>query len=661
MSGWEHPSIVELLEQLYAFDESDRVEVKAGSEIGKSILETVVAFANEPNLGGGYLILGIAEDKSNPKRYEVIGVTDLDKLKNDLSSQCRSTLNATVRIRSWAEEVDGKTVLAFYVPEADSNLKPIYRKAVGLPKGAFRRGPSGDIRCVDQDIKELYRQKNATEFDTTIPADAEMDDIDPEAVNLYRTERAKANPSAEELGWSDAELLKSLGCVKRERGQLKPTVSGVLLFGKQTALRRLMPAVRVDYIRVSGREWIENPHHRFDTVDLRDSLFRLIRRSVAAVMDDLPIAFNLPQGEIARKDRPVLPVDVVREAVVNALMHRNYQKHQPVQIIRYANRLEVRNPGYSLKPFEQLGEPGSISRNPAIAAILHETHLAETKGSGIRVMRTLMEKAGLELPQFHSDRHGDEFRATYLFHHFLSEQDLEWLARFNGINLTDDQRKALVYARETGRVSNKEYRELNKVNIVEASQELCGMRDLGVLESKGSGRATYYVLSDEYASRERELNLLDMLALVPEDGMSLPEEKASKSGKLVNKSDEFTQKPVNPETNYVDQPGTTRKLTIPRDAIIEGLRKSYEKRLGITANKPLRGDNIRRVVRYLCSQRACTASQLANAVEKNPQYLKEAYIFPMIKAGELEYLYPDKLNHPKQAYRTSRKTEDEDQ
>jgi ATP-dependent DNA helicase RecG len=161
---------------------------------------------------------------------------------------------------------------------------------------------------------------------------------------------------------------------------------------------------RVDYIRVPGREWVPDPDRRFDTIELRDPLFRLIRRAQAAVLDDLPKGFALAEGDLQRQDKPVIPQRVIREALVNALMHRSYRSHSPVQIIRYANRLEIRNPGFSLKSPEHLGEPGSEPRNPRIAAVLHETRFAETKGSGIRVMRETMEQAGLTPPLFESDR-----------------------------------------------------------------------------------------------------------------------------------------------------------------------------------------------------------------------------------------------------------------
>ena len=138
----------------------------------------------------------------------------------------------------------------------------------------------------------------------------------------------------------------------------------------------------------------------------------------AAILDDLPKAFGLAEGDLQRKDSPVVPQRVIREAVVNALMHRSYRSHAPVQIIRYSNRLEIRNPGFSLKSPEHLGEPGSLPRNPKLAAALYDTRYAETKGSGVRVMREMCDQAGLAPPLFESDRSNDGFVVRLFFHHF---------------------------------------------------------------------------------------------------------------------------------------------------------------------------------------------------------------------------------------------------
>jgi ATP-dependent DNA helicase RecG len=84
-----------------------------------------------------------------------------------------------------------------------------------------------------------------------------------------------------------------------------------------------------------------------------------IPRLINQVMTDIPQVFALEEDEIRRKDNPIIPRKVVRESIVNALMHKDYLVTSPVQIIKYANRTEFRNVGYSLTPQEQLGLPGS--------------------------------------------------------------------------------------------------------------------------------------------------------------------------------------------------------------------------------------------------------------------------------------------------------------
>ena len=222
------------------------------------------------------------------------------------------------------------------------------------------------------------------------------------------------------MRWSDRDLLQALNAIRRDGlGVWRPTVAGLLLFGRAPALRRHFPMTRVDYIRVPGREWVPHPERRFDTVELRAPLFQLFRRTQSAILDDLPKAFGLDDGALQRTDTSIIPLRALREVLVNALMHRSYRTHAPVQVIRYSNRLEIRNTGFPLKSPEHLGEPGSVLRNPVIAAVLHETRFAETKGSGIRAIRETMNRAGLMPPLFESDRGQDQFKAVFFFHHFL--------------------------------------------------------------------------------------------------------------------------------------------------------------------------------------------------------------------------------------------------
>ena len=514
----------ELLESLTLLDENERIEAKRAQDVGKSLLETICAFANEPGMDGGWLLLGVAPDEQALfPGYAVEGVTDPDKLSADIASQCASVFNMPLRVDIRTESLEGKPVIVVSVPEAAPQAKPIYFKSTGLPRGAFRRIGSTDQRCTEDDLEALYASRQHESFDAGLVAGAELDDLDEKVIADYRAARAEANPDAEELRWADLELLQALNAVRRDAsGAWKPTVAGLLLFGTAVALRRSFPMTRVDYIRVPGREWVPHPERRFDTVELRAPMFSLLRRIQAAILDDLPKSFGLEEGQLQRSDQPVIPLRALREVLVNALMHRSYRAHAPVQVIRYANRLEIRNPGFSLKSRDHLGEPGSMSRNPHIAAVLHETRFAETKGSGIRAIREAMDKAGLVPPLFESDRGQDQFSVFFFFHHFLGEEDLRWLGQFRDLHLGNEDARALVVAREAGGIDNATYRALNKVDTLTASNALRRLRDAGLLSQQGKGSATWYQPTGKLTKTDGLSSDLGALSSTPEGLSSNP-------------------------------------------------------------------------------------------------------------------------------------------
>jgi ATP-dependent DNA helicase RecG len=309
----------ELLQQLNDLDENTRIEAKTAGEIGKSALETVCAFANEPGLGGGWLLLGASlEEGTLFRQYSATGLGDPDKISCDLTSQCATVFNRPLRIQIESGQVNGRNLLAVFVPEAEPTEKPIFFQNRPLPADAFRRIGSTDVHCTTDDLAVLYQERRGEAFDATVLRDSSLTDLDPAAIAEYRRLRAEANPSAEELRWNDEELLYALHCVTREGTVLRPTIAGILLFGTSQALRRWFPMMRVDYIRVPGREWVPDPERRFDTVEIRAPLIQLIRRTRASILDDLPKAFSLPPGQLHRKDIPLVPDRVIREAIVNS-------------------------------------------------------------------------------------------------------------------------------------------------------------------------------------------------------------------------------------------------------------------------------------------------------------------------------------------------------
>lgn len=609
-----------LFKRLNAQDENVRIEAKTASSIDKAIMKSVCAFANEPGLEGGHLLLGVAPGSGGLfPSYEVVGINNPDKIQSDLASNCASRFNKTIRPEIETEELKGKTVIVVFVPEKDASAKPIYFKNRGLPAGAYRRiGPS-DQKCTEDDLQVFYQDREG--YDSSVINDASMDDLNADAIERYRSLRENVNPAAAELELKDQELLKALGCLKD--GPI--TVAGLLLFGKRTTLRRLMPMVRVDYIRVPGNIWIEDPDQRFTTIDMRGSLLEVVNRAVNAVNDDLPKGFLLEEGLLQAKNVG-LPTKALREAIVNALMHRSYQKNSPLQIIRYNNRIEIVNPGYSLKPEEQLGEPGSETRNPHIAAVFHETNLAETKGSGIRAMRKLLEDAGMAPPTFESNRSEDTFTARLLLHHFLSEDDIAWLAQFNAGSLSDSQKRALIFLREVGAIDNPTLRQLSDLDVLGASGELRALRDKKLIKKKGKGRSTYYVPGPNFTDDSAPLE--SHSAPVKEEGS-----KPSKGHSA----------PV----NYDDSapPGSDSAPAISKDELPEEVR-GYLNDIGKRASEK----QMNLFLLSVCQWKDMKLQRIAALLDRQPKYILQKYIQPLMQDEKLDYTIPDMPNHPKQKY-----------
>lgn len=613
----------ELLGMLQNGDESERVEAKQSTDkVGESALESISAFCNEPGLNGGYLVLGLKRSETNSRpHYVVSGVSNPDKLQSELVNLCRQNFNIPIRPAIDVIPHSNGSVIVAYIPEAENHEKPIYIKSKGKEKGAFRRiGPTDQI-CTREDIDLFNRQRSQKKFDETALNHASWKDFDSQAIEAYRRRRKEINPHAKELEWTDQDLMIGLGGAVEIKDELKPTVAGIILFGSEIALRRLFPiAARIDYLIIDGKEWVPSPQKRYSqSYEFREALILAIPRITTHIMRDIPNAFSMQTNGIYRQDIPLIPDIVIREALCNAVMHRDYLAGQSVQIIRYANRIEFQNPGYSLKPENQLGLPGSISRNDRIGLVLHDLNIAETKGTGIRTMREGMNEANLSVPFFESDRESNKFVLTLLSHHFFNEKDLQWLKLFSAFDLSSEEARALLVVREMGAITNADYRNVNCVDTLSASASLRRLRDCGLLESKGKSSQTYYV---------------------PGKTIALEEAKAFNIGLSSRLTPQITSLSTELTPNTVVLPSEFESLPLDLSTELAALssRSSPEK--------------INNLILKLCDFKSYKLPELANLLNRHNVYIRQNYLMPLIKMGKLEYLFPHQPNHPQQAYRT---------
>ena len=314
---------------------------------------------------------------------------------------------------------------------------------------------------------------------------------------------------------------------------------------------------------------------------------------------------------------------MIREALANAVMHRNYLQHSPIQIIRYSNRIEIRNVGHSLKPISELGMPGSKPRNPTLAAVLHDLNLAEAKGTGIRTMRRLAAEAGLTLPEFNSSRESDDFRATLFLHNLLTEDDHAWLRSLTAEPLDAEEIKVLIYVRATGAVDNTACRDFSGLDTLAASRVLRRLRDRGLLDKQGGGSRTHYELAP--------------LANPPAGTANL-------AGQLPNEDPSGQAKP------YGDSANPHMKSTESPDELHMEIPEPLRLRIEAAGKKP-RQPVLPGLIRDLCALRPFTAAELSALLGgRDAGELKRLHLKPMREIGELNLLYPESEKHRYQAY-----------
>jgi predicted HTH transcriptional regulator len=342
----------------------------------------------------------------------------------------------------------------------------------------------GLIRKVYASLVECLENRGAlrsTPFDDSVCDGATLRNIDNTQVTAF-VETAEAKGRLTLKGSRAPKAVLQNFNLLRD-GQ--PTNAAMLLFGKDP--RKFFNNAQVHCFHFHGTEKrkpiaSQQPYEGrlLEVIDQAvEFVLGKIDRSVGtrATSTQAPIEFEIP--------RPV-----IAEAIVNAVAHRNYRHNGFVQVIVFADRIEVWNPGElppGLTP-DLLRKPhGPIPRNPLIAEPLFRVKYVEKAGTGTTDMIADCRDAGLPEPDF--EQRGPHFVVT-LWRNWLTD---EVLARYN---LNDRQKQAVSYAKVTGRINNAQYRDMTGISARTALRELRQLTDIGIFAKVGgTGQSAHYVIA----------------------------------------------------------------------------------------------------------------------------------------------------------------------
>lgn len=221
---------------------------------------------------------------------------------------------------------------------------------------------------------------------------------------------------------------------------------------------------------------------------LRSPIYEQVDKAEQFVMEHINRSARIKPGQVERQEKWEYPLNAVREAITNAVVHRDYFSTSNTQVRIFDDRLEVWNPGTLPEgiTIEDLkGKHESKPQNPLLAHLFFLIKYIEQWGTGTNRIVKLCEEYELPEPEFEDT--GSSFIVTLR----KSRVSEEWV---EALDLNERQREAVDYVREEGKITNREYRDLTEVSRKTAKKDLADLVEKEVLRKKGKGRGTHYIL-----------------------------------------------------------------------------------------------------------------------------------------------------------------------
>lgn len=479
--------------------EPTEVEVKAAVRaLPSSVPETISAFANG---GGGTLLLGLDEGAG----FTPSPGFDAGRIRDALADACATKVEPPCRAPIEVEEVEGARLVRLDVPEIDPVEKPCFVTSRGAYAGSYIRGGDGDRQLTHYEVTQLLSNRRQPTFDREAVAGASSADLDDDLVSAYLA-RVRRN-STTFRARDDETLLVQLGILTRDgAGVARPTLAGLLCLG--TYPQQFFPQLFVSFVVLPRLRMGETGPDGRRFLDNR----ALVGPIPTIVADVIAVAIkNMRSGAIitglGREDRYDYPLDVIRELVVNALMHRDYSPDAcgtQTQIELYPDRLVIKNPAGLYGPITvaDLGseDHSSTSRNRTLAAVLADVEdqadrrraLCENRGSGLLAVLAELRRVGMSPPEF--DVTPARMIVRLPQHALLAPETVGWIGTLGQAGLTDAQHLALAMMRSSGRVTNAMLRAwgVDRVTAGSALRDLV-LRGLA-LRVGGRRYASYHLL-----------------------------------------------------------------------------------------------------------------------------------------------------------------------
>lgn len=370
--------------------EFQTVELKAAHiDFPKRIYDTLSSFSNQNE--GGIIIFGIDEN------YNVVGVYDVENAQKKAMEAC-GQMEPSVRAIFTNAEIDGKLVLSAEIPSVEFGRRPVFYKGSGRLKGSYIRVGDADEQMSEYEVYSYEAFHNRIHDELRTIPESSLKFFNQDRLKQYLDAVKSERNNLSSL--SDNEIMELMGITVKGI----PTLAGILTFSIYP--QAWFPQLCITAVSLSGstddeERFLDNKRITGAIPDMLEEAVRFVRKNIRTK--------TIIDKNGHRADREEYPVLAIREAILNALVHRDYStltENTPIMIEIYRDRIEIKNKGgiYGGGSVRQLGVGRPETRNAALANILELLKITENRYSGIPTILRTFAEAKLPQPEFKVSR-----------------------------------------------------------------------------------------------------------------------------------------------------------------------------------------------------------------------------------------------------------------
>lgn len=478
--------------------ENREVEFKESKrKIPKSLWETYSSFANTK---GGFIILGIKEDKEN-RICSLEGIENTNNILKDFWN----TINNKEKVSSnilddddiKVADIENKKIIIINVPRANRRNKPIYINNNPIT-GTYKRFHEGDFKCAEYEVKAMITESNEKTKDQIKLEEYNINNINKETLNDYRIRfKIHKGESHEWNKLNDEDFLYMLNALDRKTNSL--TLAGLLMFGREKDIAQILPNYFLDYREVKDSANTERWSNRITSWDdnWTGNLWDFFEKIVNKLTSDIEVPFELDK-DLMRIDDTVVH-KCIREALSNCLIHAQFDESGSIVVEKRENYFKFANPGNMRVPIDEAFKGGqSDPRNPLLHKMFSYLGYGERAGSGLSMINDIWKEKGWIVPRIEETFNPN--RTTLILctkedsSNYTNNYTKDYTNNYpNQINKT--QLKIIEIIKKNPTITAKELTEnIQNITLAGVKWNLKKMKDNGIITREGTARKGKWII-----------------------------------------------------------------------------------------------------------------------------------------------------------------------